>query len=138
MEGEMRRRKRLLVLLSVLATLGVVAPAAEAARTPVFLQVRGSAAIVDDGQAAEVRIRAGCTQGQTVLEAFLTLTPVGGGATEFGFFSLECDGRGHRLVVRVEAIEQPFVEGFAQVSGLVLLEQDDLSAQASRRVRLRA
>jgi hypothetical protein len=76
--------------------------------------------------AVRVYLRARCPVGYHVIEGPLTVaqTPESQAVLGEGFFTTTCDGRWHRLSVRVAPPEGRFTEGDALVSASLMVEND--------------
>lgn len=76
--------------------------------------------------AVRVYLRARCPVGYHVIEGPVTVTQPPESQEVFGegFFTTTCDGRWHRLSVRVAPPEGRFTEGDALVSASLMVEND--------------
>jgi hypothetical protein len=131
----MAKRAVVLVLLLLLGTAGTAT--ASSAQVDVTLGV--NAVVVQGGAAVGVPVRARCPQGQSVLEALVTVNQAGNEGT--GFFQLPCDGKWHTTEAQVNAIDFLFQAGQATSSAFLLVLDpatgNTAQAQDGRTIRLR-
>jgi hypothetical protein len=101
--------------------VGLVAGTANAMamKKPVSVHIIPQALVVDDGSALRVPVIASCSAGGQVLEGILTVNQDGNEAQ--GFFAVQCDGKHHRVIARVAAIDFKFEPGRATASSFLLV-----------------
>ena len=90
------------------------------------LQFRQELLLLKWDGAVRVFLRARCPVGYHVIEGPVTVaqTPESQEVFGEGFFTTTCDGRWHRLSVRVAPPEGRFTEGDARVSASLMVEND--------------
>ena len=133
--------RRLLLMLSTVAlALGLAAPAASAAPSPVRADVRPVADLLDGGQGVRIYIKASCPEGYQVLEALAYVVQDGMTSSMRGF-TIPCDGRKHSVTVEVISFDAPFTGGKAFVTSFLLVidaaGQETISGGERRQVDLR-
>lgn len=109
------------------------------AQGTVDVQLNRNATIRTDAHILFVHVKVTCDTAADVLEAFVTVDQVG--ALGEGFLNLvECDGRHHGYLVKVESFDGLFRTGDAQASAFILIcdEQDNcIEGQATRVINVR-
>jgi hypothetical protein len=116
-------------LLSLLA----VAPA----ESDFDLEIEKKVTLLSGGEQAVVEVTAVCPVGERILEAFVYINQ-GGFSTQFGFFTVPCDGEEHERTVTVTALDFTLERGKASVSGFLLLANENAdSISPVQKVRLR-
>lgn len=109
----------------------------------VDVKIKRNATIwTDDAHLLFVHVKVKCDTTADVLEAFVTVDQAGApGAFGEGFLELvECDGRQHGHLVKVESFDGLFHTGNAQASAFILIcdEQDNcIEGQATRVINIR-
>ena len=114
-------RQRSSSMLASLALIGCCAGAADAAGG-VTAEIRKRAALVEQGQAVALKIRAACPTGAEVLEAFAYVTQ-DGQQSNVAAIPLTCTGKVRQYRVRAaRAPDSPaFRRGSAQASAYLLV-----------------
>ncbi len=130
---------RSLFRLAVLTCCTVLSQSFASAQGSVEVEIKRNATVRSDGHTLFVHVKVACDTTADVLEALVTVEQPG--AFGEGFLSLvECDGRQHGYLVKVQSFDGTFHAGEAQASALILIcdEQDNcIDGQASRVVNIR-
>ena len=136
----MKRRPVLMVATIVLlASLAAPTVSAQPAAERVLAEVHPVVQLTEDGLGAEIRIRASCPTGYTVLEAVVYLVQNDFTSSMRGF-SIPCDGRKRAVTVQVVSFDAPFTTGDAFVTSYLLVideaMQETLSGGERRAVEV--
>jgi hypothetical protein len=118
-------RGLMIALLAVLC-LWSLAPAVDAAPSPVRVRLESGtrAKLIGQGEAVGIRVKGRCTLGAEVLEAFVYITQ-DGFTSQMAGIPLVCDGAQHVSLVRVAALDAAFHSGTATASAYALVVDPD-------------
>ena len=130
---------RPLCVLAILLNLLILTPGIVSAQEPVEVTLKPQAIAINGGQILLMSAKVTCDPVGDVLEALVTVEQEG--VFGEGFFSaIECDGKQHKSLVRVQAFDGGFTRGEANASAFILIcdAQDNcVDGQSSRIIRIR-
>jgi hypothetical protein len=133
-----------MLLLSSLLLFGPLSASSVSAAQGITVALKANATLLEEGQAVQVRVRATCPTGYTVLEAFVYIGQEGN-ESDFAFIPLACQDKQkpRDFVIRVPMFPDnpPFHPGDATATAFVLIEDpatgDTLSGGDNRAIRIK-
>jgi hypothetical protein len=132
---------RLILLGALVSVLALLVAAGVKAQTTATATIQPDGVIIDGGGAALVFVVVECTldPGDELLEGFVSLSQEA--TSGMGGLNPTCDGKPHRNVVRVQALDGNFHSGDAFASAFLLFLDPEtgatVQAQDSRTITLR-